>query len=64
VIDPATAIDATRVLNHHGPEALPVLELVASGGLPLVAGLVLARWKSLTGRIRSVTRASRRERRT
>jgi hypothetical protein len=62
VIDPATAIDSARVLNHHGPEAMPVLELVAGGGLPLVAGLLLARWRSLTGRVRNVTRASRRGR--
>jgi hypothetical protein len=52
VIDPATAADSLRVLDHHGPEVFPFVEALAGGGLSLAAGLVIARWRSLTTRFR------------
>jgi hypothetical protein len=47
VIEPASAAEALRVLDHHGPEVVPVMELVAGGGVSLAAGLLVARWNSV-----------------
>jgi hypothetical protein len=64
VIDPTTAVEAARVLDHHGPEAIPFIELAVGGGLPLAAGLVMARWKQVTTRVRQVVRSRATTRRT
>jgi hypothetical protein len=39
------------LLRHHGPELFPVFELIAGGGLPVAAALVLARLRSMGARL-------------
>jgi hypothetical protein len=53
-IDPAEA----GLLHHHGPEVIPVVELIVGGALPLAAAVWLGRVRSASerlagGRIRS-----------
>jgi hypothetical protein len=46
-------------LYHHGPEVVPVVELIVGSGLPLAAALWLGGWRSVRARLgRRADRAS------
>jgi hypothetical protein len=36
---------------HHGPEVVPVIELIVGGGLPIAAALWLGGWRSIRCRL-------------
>jgi hypothetical protein len=51
VIDRAIEPAEIGLLQHHGPEIIPVVELIVGGALPAVAAVWLGRLRSASGRL-------------